>query len=504
MRMGGGKALAAGCLAGLGAALWAGAGSASQDYFPGTFFSLSEGNTYSLFQPDTGMSVPFLAPSNDSRTNLLLLIAQARGVRPHFLATPTPFGRHGRYVAQTPVDFGTLTAVFDDTKPRPAQDTSGIIDGQGDRCRSNAASAAAYLAALRSSPATPAEKRVLGTARAAVTTACAKGDKAAAFDPANPAVTSAAGRDFAAYLAGATAFYGGDFTAARKSFTLAAAAAQPWVREAARYTVARLELNAAEIDTTGQYGQIVLSGVDAAALAKAETGFQAYLRDYPTGVYAASARGFERRVLYLRGDMTRLAELYGRAIEGRTAAGNATVLDLTYEIDNKLLDDGQGGIRAVDIRNPWLLAVVDLMRMRTAQHLGSGKPAPLSRFDLGMQGPVFAAQPELRTYLDAAYSFYVENRPADALKTLDALKPAHHMSTVRFSAQVLKGLALEALHRPAAARAQWQAVIPLSEPVLQRPAVELPWRRTSRPAAMWRRCSPRDRRSTTRPIAKSC
>ena len=150
------KGLAAGGLAAVACALAAGSVSASGDYFPPKFYSLSEGNAYSLFQPYADMAVPFLAPDNDGRVNLLLLLADARKAHPHFLSSPTSFGRHGRYIAETPVDFATFTAVFDDARLKPAAavgNTPGVIDGQGDRCRSNTASAAAYVAALKSSAA---------------------------------------------------------------------------------------------------------------------------------------------------------------------------------------------------------------------------------------------------------------------------------------------------------------------------------------------------------------
>ena len=99
-------------------------------------------------------------------------------------------------------------------------------------------------------------------------------------------------------------------------------------------------------------------------------------------------------------------------------------------------------------------------------------PVTLTRAALDAQAPLFAAQPELYTYLKAVYSLYVDNHPADALEILDGLKATRRMSSVRFSGQVLKGLALEALH-PSAARTHWLALIPLAEPVLQRPAAEL-------------------------------
>ncbi|WP_443751341.1 hypothetical protein [Asticcacaulis solisilvae] len=469
MRVPGFRGLAAGGLAALACAVTAGPLSASSDYFPSTFFSLSEGNTYSLFQPSTAMAVPFLAPANDSRVNLLLLLADARGVRPHFLSGPTPFGRHGRYVAQTPIDFRTLTAVFDTARPRHVSapdDTSGsIMDGQGDRCRSNAASGAAYVAALKSSAATPAEKRLLATARAALAAACVSGAKPAPFSSPNGAVTSAPGHDFATYLAGASAFYSGDFAAARTALTAVTASAQPWLREAALYTVARVDLNAAEAGIDGPYGEVSLANVDVFALARAEGGFQTYLHDYPRGAYAASARGFQRRVLWLRGDKAGLADLYEKTFDDKAAAGNVSMIALAYEIDNVLLGDARPG----DIRTERLRAVMDLIGMRTE----TGKPAALTRADLEAQAPLFATQPELYAYLRAAYSLYVENRPADALKALDGLKAAPRMSTVRFSGLVLKGLALEALHQPAAARAHWLALVARTEPVLQRPAVEL-------------------------------
>ncbi len=464
------KSSAAVALAALTYGLAAAPGLASGDLFPSKYSSLSEGNIYALFQPDTDMAVPFLSPDNDSRVNLLLLMADGRKVRPHFLPNPTPFGRHGRYVAQTPVDFGTFTAVFDDAPPAAKttsapEDSSGIADGQGDRCRSNAASAIAYVAVLKSSAATAAEKRLLATARTALTAACVSGAKPTPFTLPNDAITSAPGRNFAAYLAAASAFYGGDFPEARGTLTALADSPQPWVREAARYTTARLDLNLAEINIYGQYGELSPANVDKTVLSRAESEFQAYLHDYPRGAYAASARGFGRRILWLRGDTATLSNLYERAFDDKSAADNVSMIDLTYEIDNDLLT----GAWAPDIHGPRLRATLDLTQMRA----GNGKPAALTQAQLDAQAPLFATQPALYTYLRAAYAFYAGNDPAAALKILSPVKAAPRMSSVAFSEQVFKGLALEALHKSAAARAHWLALIPLTEPVLQRPAIEL-------------------------------
>ncbi len=431
---------------------------------------IQTGNDY--FDPG---ELPFLAPSNDSRTNMLLFLADARGVHPHLPAgaRPRPYDppyAQDRYAAQTPFDLDTLSAAF--SPPRPVTtDASPYIDGSADRCRSNAAGADGYLAALKASNTPAAEQALLTTARAALTTACTSGAKIAPTTAPDPAITSASGKDFAAYLNAATAFYANEFTVARQGFAALSTSPQPWLRDAARYMVARADLNAAQGNAFDQYGQFASSNIDARTVTLAESEFVGYLHDNPSGAYAASARGLLRRVLWLRGNTEKLAEVYGSAFD--TSAPkllNVPMVDLVYEIDNKLLGDAQsGGIKPEDIQDPQLLAALDLMHMRP----NGTKPAVLTQAELDAQAPVFAAEPELYTYLRAAYAFYVDAHPAIALNILGPVKATAHMSSVSFSAQVLKGLALESLRRSATARAHWLALIPLSETVLQRPAIEL-------------------------------
>ena len=426
--------------------------------------------TYSLIQDGWGDQVPFLAPSNDSRTNLLLLLADTRRTHPRFpprVATdwpPRPLVPHDRYAGQTPFSFDTLAAAFDD-HPRKPDAPGTLMQGEGDRCRSNAAGAGGFLAALKASSASADEKAYLTTARNALGKACDSGAKAAVVDlPAT--IRSADGKAFGAYLTAAARFYTGDFAGARQGFAGLANSAQPWLKETSRYMVARVDLNAAEEKAFNIYGGIALGQIDTPALAKVAGELESYEHDYPRGDYALSAHGLLRRVAWLGDDQARLARLYAEAFtRPYPKLSNISNIELVDEIDNKLITSD---VKPSNVHEPKLLAVLDLMRMR-----GGYGTQPFGKTELDMQAPAFAGQMTLYGYLRAVHAFYVEKDPAAALKILGGGKARAHMSYLAFSAQVLKGLALEALHRPAAARAQWLTLIPLAEPVLQRPAVEL-------------------------------
>ncbi|WP_443749637.1 hypothetical protein [Asticcacaulis solisilvae] len=421
---------------------------------------------YALIQDtDFENNVPFFAPSNDSRANLMMLLADAGLTRPRLPVSDAAAApaKPDAYAAQTPLDLDTFAAVFND-KATAADDGSDFADGQGDRCRSNAAGGDAYLAALKASDVPQAEKTLLTDARNALLSSCAAGTRTVLnLQPA--AIKSALGKDFATYLFAAADFYYGDFVNARRGFGGLQQSRQAWLKEASHYMVARADINAAQASAFGDYGELTLKAVQAKALTDAGTEFKAYLNDYPRGAYVASARGLLRRVAWLGGDNTQLAEAFGAVFAQPDARlRNVSAVDLAYEADNKLL----AGAKPGDIHEPHLLFTYDMMQMRRMD----GKPAPLSRADLEAQRPLFAKQPELYDYLLAAYAFYDEDNAAAALKILNAKAAGPHMSFVQFSEQVLKGLALEATHNPAA-RTQWLNLIPLAEPVVQRPAVEL-------------------------------
>ncbi len=434
----------------------AGPAGASSDYTPP--------KVYALVQADLDNTVPFLAPTNDSRATLLMLLADAGLTRAHLPVPYDPAAKPNPYAAQTPLDLDTFAAVFNDRPPPATDGTSDFVEGQGDRCRSNAAGGGAYLTALKSGGVPQGEQALLTAARQALIASCASGTRTVLNLQAST-IKSAPGKDFATYLFAAADFYYGDFDTARKGFAGLVQSRHPWLKEAARYMIGRVDLNAAQVTAVGDYGEMTVANVNTKALANADAEFRGYLSDYPRGDYTTSARGLLRRVAWLGGDHGKLADAFGEAFaQTDPKLRNVSAVDLAYEADAKLLANA----KPAEVREPRILATLDLMQMRRSE----GQPPTLSRASLEAQRPLFARQTELYDYLLAAYAFYDENNAAAALKILNGKSAGAHMSSVQFSQQVLKGLALETT-KNGGARAHWQALIPLAEPVLQRPAIEL-------------------------------
>ena len=230
----------------------------------------------------------------------------------------------------------------------------------------------------------------------------------------------------------------------------------------------RAALNHAQAASFDQYGDLQPGHADATALADAQAAFDAYLRDYPTGAYAASARGLLRRVAWLGGLETDLAREVARAFDA-TDPGlrNVSEVALVQEADTKLLADAD----PASIREPLLLPALDLLRMRISD--GAGSTKPIDRAALEAQRPVSAGQPDLFGYLLAAHAFYDAKAPAGALALLPAASPSAPMTYLEFSRQVLRGLALEETGDHARGRALWLGLMPAARPPFQQAALEL-------------------------------
>ncbi|HEX4197528.1 MAG TPA: hypothetical protein VHZ26_08800 [Caulobacteraceae bacterium] len=422
-------------------------------------------------------NLPFLSPGNDSRVNLqLLLIDAGKAVigPPPTTDPPTP-----------PIEASaspfTWEAFSDQIGPRtPGQPDSGdsvadpgssdYASGEGSRCRTNADGAAAFAAALAASPGVPAaEKTALTAARQALSPNCDDSGPPAAYAP--PAgVTSALGRSFSAYLVGTAGFYGGDFDGARKAFASLAASPQPWLKETARYMLGRVAVNQAQVGAFEDYGALSADKIDKAALTEARQAFDAYLKAYPKGLYAASARGLLRRVDWLGDQPQALAGDYAYAFaHPGPDQRNVPVGVLVTEADNKLLTK----VKPADVGDPMLLATLDLMAMRTAGPNDDPPPSAIKFDELAAQKPKFAADPDLFAYLLAAHRLYLEADPAGALSYLGAPPPPGPMNDLGFSRLVLRGLALQAQKNWTGAQALWLRMAPTARPAFQRPMLDL-------------------------------
>jgi hypothetical protein len=278
-------------------------------------------------------------------------------------------------------------------------------------------------------------------------------------------IKSTSGREFVEYIGGAMAFYEGDFAAAANTFSGLSKAKNPWVRETASYMLARTALNSAQENAFDEYGYFdPKKTADSVVLGEAGAAFQRYLKNWPTGQYAASAKGLMRRVFWLSNDPAKLAAEYRWQLAQSTNVLNHA--DFAEEIDLKLLPYSNGGTFGGD---PLLVAVMDLMRMR--KH-GGYENAQITLAEIKGQKPIFAKRPELHEYLIAAHAFYVEKKPAEVLALIPDAARTLKMNYIQFTRQALRGLALEAV-KDRNARGFWEQLIPNAPLPYQRPVAEL-------------------------------
>jgi hypothetical protein len=413
-------------------------------------------------------NMALLGPGNDTRVNFILLLFDARS----HAAPPA-------HKDNSPPDRPTPAALFewagfkDRMFPPAAQaEDSSYADGEGSRCRSNADGIAAFEAALKDARGLPdGERADLVAARRGLQPTCsAASGGAGAITGLAARMKSDPGKAFARYLQGALAFYDGDYDAAATQFASLRGAGQPWLRETARYMLGRVEVNRAQVNAFDDYGSRKDTPVDAQTIARAEAGLLAYLRDYPNGLYAASARGLLRRVYWLGGDKAKLAATYVALFsQGATAPG----LDdsgLADELDTKLLP----AIKPADTSDPILLAILDLAAMRTADsEADSGCcGTPITLAELEAQRPPFAANPALFDYLLAAHAWFVEGKPAEVLRLIPDASHQKRFSYLQFSRQMLRGIALDAV-KDRNARGFWLDLLPGATLPYQHAAVEL-------------------------------
>ena len=405
-------------------------------------------------QYDPYGNAALLSPANDSRVNLLLLLADRRGGA----ALPEALG--GR-------TFFSWYELAEATDPAAGDEAAQASFADPSRCQSAASGAQAFLTAVEASRALkPAEKTALAAARAGLRIDCAGVSDAGLGLAQLPAVFTAAGKAYVRYLEGAQAFYDGDFRGASSAFAAAAKAREPWVAEAARYMAARTALNAAQATAFNEYGNLVEPAQrDRATLAEAERAFDDYLRTHPAGAYAGSARGLLRRVHWLAGDEAGLGGDYAAALARPLDASAA--LELAEEIDYKLPSAQHAAA------GPLLLAVSDLQRMRTAtQYDYQEKPVAISASAIAAQAEAFAGAPRLYDYVRAAHAFHVAKNAAAVLGLIPDEARAPGKSALDFSRQMLRGLALEAV-KDRNARGFWIELIGAATGPGQRQVVEL-------------------------------
>lgn len=408
------------------------------------------------YDPDGNAA--FLSPANDSRVNMMLLLADRRPTGLDLL----PAGKGAGLVL---FSWGTFAhRITPDDDPR--------IDDSPGRCQTNASGAEAFTDAVAAADTIPAaEKSLLIAARRALSV-CGGHEEQATASAGSPA--SPVGRAFTNYLVGARGFYRGDFALARESFERLRETEHPWLRETALYMVARTALNRAQSLMFDEYGSILpVDKRDRPAATAASAALEAYLSAYPQGRYSASATGLLRRAYWLAGDKLRLSGAYQRIIASDADRSTAAMdLDLAQEIDAKLFDhaDPSAADATSRLTGGAMLAISDLMRMRDAE--GSPCCSPIGADEIEAQRSGFGSEVALFDYVRAAHAFFVRHDPAAVLRLIPDASHQQRFGTLQFSRQVLRGLALDATN-DTNARRFWIDLLPGADGPYQREAVEL-------------------------------
>jgi len=416
-----------------------------------------------------------ITPGNDTRINILWLMRSLKPVADKGAAYPkadydnrqfghTFMGWAGLRAALWPAPAAPVDVAAPAPACTPPSDFSAALAGE------RGVSEAERAALLH--------MRAIVGCEATIATPDASASADAALKPAPPlsddGISSAAAREYFGYLNAADAFYNARWHEARSGFAALAHAKSQWVAETAAYMPVRIALRAAVAGASGQYGDFDAAKVDKPAVAQARAAIAAYLRAYPQGRYADSARGLVRRVLWLEGNQTELARIY-EGLLTQTPADSEASADLAEEIDLRVLgtNNGDGQIPSSDLAKaggtPLLLAINDLEQMRQSE---AGKPLPLSAADLAAQQGQFEGHEDLYGFLAATRSFYAGEDPKGVMAMIPDAAHQPHFTPLAFSRQVLRGQALAKAHDPNEA-GFWRDLLTGANPLYQRPLVEL-------------------------------
>ena len=408
---------------------------------------------------DECLNLVALAPGNDTRVNLLLLLLDHDG-------TPSA---PGDVVAEPVLEWREFRKHFATTKD---DGVPGAPAGEGSLCLSDEAGAAGFFAAVKAADDLSAPDRdALIHAREAIQSVCAgHHTDEASQDDLISLMRTRTGKAFATYLHGAAAFYQGRFNDAADDFALARKGSNPWLADAADYMVARTEVNRAQVGAFDAYGSFAGSEhVDQQAAATAQASLEDYLRKHPDGRYAKSARGLMRRVAWFAGWTGKLADQYAALLARPAAERGMDDLALVEEIDNKLLPDLKPGMT----RDPILLAVLDLRSMRASADTkrDGGQATTISQSGLDAQRAAFASAVPLWEFLAAADAFYVEGASEPVVRSLRDETRRRDGDYVWFSRQFLRGLALEA-RDDRNTQGFWKELYPATNRSFEQPTIE--------------------------------
>ncbi len=420
---------------------------------------------------DTCSSTAIISPANDTRVNMSLLFddfynfppdkAQIKGVSLPY-QTPAPFDWRD-YVF-------TVTGEAGKNDEEQETNSNSIFSyGEGTRCVSDAQGQADFEENLNSNKQlSPEERAILIKARSEMKPSCDDSKNASPIVSSSIAqIQSETGKQYATYLSAAASFYDGDFDNAKSSFTSLITSKNKWLSETANYMIARVDLNKAQVKAFDEWGNIDLKNIDKNTLALAQNSLNSYIKNYPNGIYANSARGLLRRVYWFGGDKDKLLNEYvWQYKQTDPKFRSINNIELAQEIDTKIL----WNMENTKASDPIFTAIIDLYKMRQSQDT---KPSDIIQLsEIEKQKPIFAQHQSLYEYLLAVHAFYVQKNPSLVLKLIPDAANSKNFTNLQYSRQMLRGLALEELN-DRNSRGFWQSLFPASNGAYQKAELQL-------------------------------
>lgn len=446
------------------AVFWPAAAGASGGY--------SCGGSWSLESADKDCaSTVVIAPGNDTRVNLLLLMRES--AVPEGDGPQREKGWEFQEYGSTFFEWQMLADALFSESPRPE-----YPQFYGTRCQSVERGGEVFMEAVtRNGRVGPIDRLKLAEGRVALVSQCAADLSSRELDrlTVQRDYISPAAEEFGTYIIGASAFYASDWRTAAAKFTSLKKAKDAWVREAAHYMVARTALAVANDSALNEWGYFDAEKTDLRAASLARAALADYLEAYPSGRFANSAKGLLRRATWLGGEASRQGQHYARLLES-VDPQSVAARQLLEEIDDKFLLRSDVGKA---MHGPLLLATHDLMRMRksadggdaydTYSHYGSKL---LSAEELNAQAAAFAGRPDLYSFLRANHAYYVAKDYRRVLQLVpdDARRTSY--TPLQFSRQALRGMALAKLGDRNEA-GFWQELLGGADKTYQRSAAEL-------------------------------
>ena len=408
-------------------------------------------------------NLPALTPANDNQTNMLLLLSDMGLAKLNFNQPNSPLWE--TEYSNVPFAAKTLFESVTNKRPNARLKPSNVKTPYQEHCSSLDNGADQFTQQVKADKnLNKAEKDLLIQERQNIS-AC---DRDLALIQVNPNWSIQA-RQYASYLNATIAFYNSNFSTATKIYSVLTTVDQPWIKETSQYMLIRSSLNESYQSGVGKYGDLKIDKVDQTLLKNTYEHITTYFKRFPEGKYAASARGLLRRCYWLSGNTELLTnELAWQINHPDSKYYNLELDNLVFEIDRHVFQSRS--FNAKNLKDPFFLTISDLMQMRQAT---SAEDKVLSWSELNNQKTRFKSQPELFQYLQANHLFFVQNKPAEALKYLPEHSSNSINSYLQLSQILLKGRILEKLGQTQNAQQYWEGWLSQSKSIEQRGLFEL-------------------------------